>query len=356
MRFNLFCENLDSRAWVECVPNLSEGRDLRIIQLLVETIEKVHDVYVLHVDSSPDANRSVITFVGSPQSCAEAGFRLAEKAFHLIDMRKHQGVHPRIGALDVFPFIPLYNITMEECIALSKILAKRLGEELNVPVYLYGESATVPYRKALSSIRRGGYEKLREKLVHPLWSPDFGPKEFIPKSGAVVVGARKILIAYNINLNTKDVRIASAIAGMIRESGVKVKTSKGEIQTIPGLFKACKAIGWYLEKYGIVQVSTNLTDFRVTPPHTVYRACVSLAKSMGTQVTGSEVVGLIPLEAILSAGQFFYREEGVSENEESRLIEKAVQSLGLNDLYPFRPEQKILEYVFREKVQCKKEF
>lgn len=352
----MFCEDLDSSAWVECVPNISEGRNLQVIQSIVEVIEKVPNVYVLHVDSSSDANRSVITFVGSPPSCIEAGFRLAEKALELIDMRKHQGVHPRLGAVDVFPFVPLRNITMEECVVSSKQLAKRIGEELQVPVYLYGESATVPHRRELSSIRAGGYEKLKEKLADPLWHPDFGPSAFIPESGAVIVGARNILIAYNINLNTKDVRIASTIAGHIRESGIKRKTPKGEIQRVPGLFKACKAIGWYLEKYGIAQVSTNLTDFRLTFPHQVYEACRFLAHSMGVEVTGSEVVGLIPLEAILEAGRFFYSKQGKSETAESLLIESAIQGLGLNDLYPFRPEEKILEYVLQKKVLWREKF
>ncbi len=347
--------DFDSQALVECVPNVSEGRDRRIIQSMVEAIEKVHGVSVLHVDSSEDANRSVITFVGFPPSCVEAGFRLAEKVLQWIDMRKHQGIHPRMGALDVFPFVPLQHVTMDQCVALARELASRIGNALRVPVYLYGEAAFSPYRKELATIRKGGYEKLKEKLQDPAWKPDFGPREFIPESGAVIVGAREILIAYNINLNTSDVRIASTIAGRIRESGMKVKNPNGKVQSTPGLLKACKAMGWYLEKYGIAQVSTNLTNFRMTPPHQVYWVCKQLASSMGVEVTGSEVVGLIPLEALLEAGRFFFSQQGKLEKEESKLIEKAIHGLGLNDLYPFQPKEKILEYALKERLhQCKR--
>ncbi|HDQ46295.1 MAG TPA: glutamate formimidoyltransferase [bacterium] len=330
---------------VECVPNFSEGRDPEKIGRIASAIRSVPGILFLDVDSCRDANRTVMTFAGEPGAVLEAAFRSVRTAAEVIDMRSHRGAHPRIGAADVCPLVPLTDMTLSECSDLSRILGKRIADELNIPVYLYEAAAVRPERRRLADIRRGGYERLREKLEDPAWFPDFGEPVFNPQAGAASVGARNLLVAYNVNLDTKDARIAREIAGEIRASG-GIRRDRNSIRTrTPGLFKSCRAIGWMLEEEGRVQVSTNLTDFRETPPHVVFGACTEMAAARGVRVTGSEVVGLVPLEALRMAGR---HDLGLRSNDKGVadriLIRTAVETLGLNDLKPFDPERKILEY------------
>lgn len=330
---------------VECVPNFSEGRDLAKIEVITREIASCSGVTLLDVDPGKDTNRTVVTFVGSPEGVVEAAFRAIAKAAEVIDMSKHKGAHPRIGATDVCPLVPVSGVTMQECVELAHALGKRVGEELGIPVYMYEYAATKPERKNLANIREGEYEALPERIKLPEWKPDYGPAEFNPRTGATVIGAREFLIAYNVNLNTRDVRIAKEIAFAIRERGRTKKEADGTKVTIPGKFKECKAVGWYMENFGRAQVSINLTNYKVTPPHLVFDECCRLAQEMGARVTGSELVGLIPLEAMLAAGRHYLskqgRHTGVPDKE---LVHIAVLSLGLNDLYPFEPEKKIIEY------------
>jgi len=341
---------------IECVPNFSEGRDPAVIQQITDQIEGVDGVRLLDVDPGQATNRTVVTFVGSPAPVVEAAFRAAKKAAEVIDMRKHRGEHPRFGAIDVCPLVPVANITMEETVDLARKLGKRIGEELGIPVYCYECAAFHEPRRNLAYCRAGEYEGLKEKLTRAECKPDFGPAAFNPKSGATAVGARDFLAAYNVNLNTTSTRRANAIAFDIREKGRPkregnlitgkiVRDAQGNPVQIPGSLKCVKAIGWYIEEYGIAQISINLTNLSVTPLHVAFDECCKKAEARGVRVTGSELVGLVPLKAMLDAGRYFLKKQqrsvGVSDKE---LLKIAVKSLGLNDLYPFKPEAKIIEY------------
>jgi len=340
---------------VECVPNFSEGRDMAVIEKITSEIESTEGVKLLDVDPGKDTNRTVVTFIGSPDAAAEAAFKAIARAADVIDMSKHSGAHARMGATDVCPFVPVSEITMEECAELARRLGARVGEELGIPVYLYEHAASKPERRNLANIRAGEYEGLPDKLKEPDWKPDFGPVRFNRKAGATVIGAREFLIAYNVNLNTRDTKVAREIAFAIREKGRLKRDDDGEVVRDdsgkalrePGIFKACKAVGWYMEDFGRAQVSINLVDYKITPPHLVFDECSRLAGEMGARVTGSELVGLIPLEAMLMAGRYYLEKLGKTKGvPESELIHTAVLSMGLGDLYPFEPEKKIIEYQF----------
>ncbi|NLI24769.1 MAG: glutamate formimidoyltransferase [Bacteroidales bacterium] len=346
---------------IECVPNFSEGRDRRVIDEIASAISSVEGAHLLNIDPGKATNRTVITFAGSPEPVLEAAFRAVKKAMELIDMSKHHGEHPRFGATDVLPLVPVQGISMEETAELARALGKRIGEELSIPVYLYEHAASCPERKNLATVRAGEYEGLQAKLADPAWKPDFGPAVFLPRTGAIAVGARDFLIAYNINLNTTSTRRANAVAFDIREKGRPkregnpvtgkiVRDEQGNPVMIPGSLRHVKAIGWFIEEYGIAQVSCNLTNIRETPLHIVFEEACSKAEARGMRVTGSEIVGLVPLQSLLEAGKYFLQKQkrstGVSDEE---LIRIAVRSLGLNDLYPFRPEEKVIEYLLREK-------
>lgn len=341
---------------IECVPNFSEGRDLRILDEISAAISSTEDVRLLHRDPGKATNRTVFTFVGHPEAVVEAAFRAISVAGRLIDMRQHQGEHARMGATDVCPFIPISGISMEDTVAYSRKLAKRVGEELNIPVYLYESSATHPGRKNLADIRAGEYEGLPAKLQDPYWKPDFGPAVFHPQSGATVIGARPFLVAYNINLNTSSVRLANSVAFDVREAG-RVKreghpiTGKilcdedGQPLRIPGTLKAVKAVGWYIKEYKTAQISMNLTDLTQTPLHIAFDEVVRAANARGIRVTGSELVGLVPLACLLDAGRYFLRKMGRSEGvSEKELIDCAVRTMGLSELAPFIPDERIIEY------------
>ena len=340
---------------VECVPNFSEGRDMAVIDRITGEIESTEGAKLLDVDPGKDTNRTVVTFIGSPDAVVEAAFKAIARAAEVIDMSKHNGAHPRMGATDVCPFVPVSEITMEECAELARRLGARVGEELGIPVYLYEHAASVPERQNLANIRAGEYEGLPDKLKDPAWKPDFGPARFNAKAGATVIGAREFLIAYNVNLNTRDTRVAREIAFTIREkgrlkrddSGQVIRDDSGKALKEPGIFKACKAVGWYMEDFGRAQVSINLVDYKITPPHLVFDECCRIAGEMGARVTGSELVGLIPLEAMLTAGRYYLEKLGKTKGvPESELIHTAILSMGLGDLYPFEPEKKIIEYQF----------
>lgn len=339
--------------WVECIPNFSEGRDPAKIQEITRVIEETEGVKLLDVDSGRDTNRTVVTFIGTPDAAMEAAFKAIRRASEVLDMSGHHGEHPRMGATDVCPFVPVSGISMEECAALARNLGKRVGDDLKIPVYLYEEAASSPQRKNLADVRSGEYEGLPDKLKDPNWKPDFGPAKFNPRTGATAIGAREFLIAYNINLNTRDVHIAREIAFLIRETGrikrdkdgTAIQDSEGNALREPGKFKAVKAVGWYMEAFGRAQISINFINYRITPPHLVFDECCRIALSMGARVTGSELVGLIPLEALLQAGRHYLKRMGKSTGvPEAELIHTAVLSLGLNDLYPFDKEKKIVEY------------
>ena len=341
---------------VECVPNFSEGRDAGVIEQIASEIRSTEHVKLLDVDPGKDTNRTVVTFIGTPEGVLEAAFKAIAKAASVIDMRTHKGAHARMGATDVCPFVPVSGVTMEECAELARKLGNRVGSELGIPVYLYEEAAADPKRKNLAHIRQGEYEGLSEKLKDRDWRPDFGPAEFNPRSGATVIGAREFLIAYNINLNTRDVRIAREMAFDMRETGRAKKDASGAVIRdehgapvhTPGKFKACKAVGWYMEDFGRAQISMNLINYNITPPHAVFDECARLAEALGVRVTGSELVGLIPLEAMLQAGRHYLTKQGKTTGvPESELIHIAVLSMGMSDLYPFEPEKKIIEYQFK---------
>ncbi len=340
---------------VECVPNFSEGRDMAVIEKITSEIESTEGVKLLDVDPGKDTNRTVVTFIGSPDAVVEAAFKAIARAAEVIDMSKHSGAHARMGATDVCPFVPVSEITMEECAELARRLGARVGEELQIPVYLYEHAASTPERRNLANIRAGEYEGLPDKLKDPAWKPDFGPARFNKGAGATVIGAREFLIAYNVNLNTRDTKVAREIAFTIREKGrlkrdgdgKVVRDDSGKALREPGIFKACKAVGWYMEDFGRAQVSINLVDYKITPPHLVFDECSRIAGEMGARVTGSELVGLIPLEAMLAAGKHYLEKLGKTKGvPESELIHTAVLSMGLGDLYPFEPEKKIIEYQF----------
>jgi glutamate formiminotransferase/formiminotetrahydrofolate cyclodeaminase len=341
---------------IECVPNFSEGRDLDIIRQIRTAIESVEGISLLDVDPGASTNRTVVTFAGSPEAAVEAAFRGIQKAAELIDMRKHKGAHPRMGATDVCPFIPINNVSWEEAVGCAHKLARRVGEELKVPVYLYEKAARDSSRTNLSVIRAGEYEGFFEKIKDPAWKPDFGPSVFNEKSGGTVIGAREFLVAYNANLNTRAVRRANAVAFDVRENG-RIKTEDGTPQgkpvldengepvRIPGLLKHVKAIGWYVEEYGMAQVSMNLTNLDATPLHAAFEACNDSAHKRGLRVTGSEIVGMVPKKCLLDAGRYFLRKQNWSEGaSEEELIATAVHSMGLDELKPFNPKEKIIEF------------
>lgn len=345
---------------IECVPNFSEGNDLSIIKQITDQIESVEGVKLLNVDPGKATNRTVVTFVGEPQAVIDAAFLAIQKAGELIDMSKHKGEHPRMGATDVCPLIPIAGISMEETAEYAQKLGERVGKELHIPVYLYEAAQKNPDRKNLSVIRAGEYEGFFKKIKLPEWKPDFGPAEHSVRSGSTVIGARDFLVAYNINLNTTSTRRANAIAFDVREAGrVKregnpvtgkiVTDAQGNPVHIPGSLKSVKAIGWYIEEYGVAQISMNLTNIAVTPVHIAFDEVCKRATERGLRVTGSELVGLIPLKAMLDAGEYFLQKQqrstGVSEKE---LIKIAVKSLGLDELAPFKPEERIIEYLLKD--------
>lgn len=345
---------------IECVPNFSEGNDLGIINQITAEIEATEGVKLLNVDPGKATNRTVVTFVGTPNAVVEAAFKAIKKAGELIDMRKHKGEHPRMGATDVCPLIPISNISMEETAQYAQQLAQKVGSELNLPVYLYEEAQADKKRSNLSVIRAGEYEGFFKKIKDPNWKPDFGPNEFDALRGATVIGARDFLVAYNVNLNTTSTRRANSIAFDVREAGrVKregdpitgkiVTDEHGNPVSIPGTLKAVKAIGWYIEEYGIAQISMNLTNINITPVHVAFDEVCKKANERGIRVTGSEIVGLIPLKAMLDAGKYFLekqqRSTGVSEKE---LIKIAVKSMGLDELSPFNPSERIIEYLLND--------
>ncbi|WP_462254758.1 glutamate formimidoyltransferase [Ferruginibacter sp.] len=337
---------------IECVPNFSEGNDLNIIKQITDEIEKVEGVRLLNVDPGKATNRTVVTFVGEPNAVIEAAYLAIKKAGELIDMSKHKGEHPRMGATDVCPLIPIANISMEETAVYAQQLAKRIGE-LQLPVYLYETAQPKKERSNLSVIRAGEYEGFFKKIKLPEWKPDFGPAEFDAKRGATVIGARDFLVAYNINLNTTSTRRANAIAFDVREAGRNIETDGKKINQ-PGTLKSVKAIGWYIEEYGVAQISMNLTNINITPVHIAFDEVCSKATARGIRVTGSELVGLIPLKALLDAGKYFLQKQqrsiGVSENE---LIKIAIKTMGLDELQPFKPEERIIEYLLAEKASSK---
>ncbi len=348
---------------IECVPNFSEGRDITVIKQITDEIETVEGVKLLDVDPGKATNRTVVTFVGTPEAVVEAAFLAIKKASEVIDMRKHQGEHPRFGATDVCPFVPIANITMEETVVYARKLAKKAGEELNIAIYCYEFAAFENKRKNLANCRSGEYEGLKKKLQNPEWKPDFGTIDFNAKSGATAVGARNFLVAYNVNLNTTSTRRANAVAFDVRENGrVKreggkitgkiIKDKNGKTLRISGSLKKVKAIGWYIEEYGIAQISMNLTDITVTPVHKAFDEVENKARMRGIKVTGSELVGLIPLQAMLDAGKYFLKKQkrslGISEDE---IIKIAVKSLGLDELKPFVPKERIIEYLLDENTK-----
>ena len=341
---------------IECVPNFSEGRDLDVIRQITGTIESVDGVSLLDVDPGATTNRTVVTFVGSPKAAVEAAFRAIQKAAELIDMRKHKGAHPRMGATDVCPFVPVSNVSWEEAVACAKQLGRRVGDELNIPVYLYEKAANDKSRSNLSVIRAGEYEGFFEKIKDPAWKPDFGPAVFNEKSGATAIGAREFLVAYNVNLNTKAVRRANSVAFDVREQG-RIKTedgtpsgkpvldANGRPAHISGMLKHVKAIGWYVEEYGIAQVSMNLTNIEETPLHAAFDACAEAAGKRGLRVTGSEIVGMVPKKCLVDAGRYFLRKQKLSEGAaEEELIDIAIRSMGLSELKPFDPKEKVIEF------------
>ncbi|HEY1047011.1 MAG TPA: glutamate formimidoyltransferase [Bacteroidia bacterium] len=346
---------------IECVPNFSEGNNPEIIKQITNAIESVEGVMLLHVDMGKATNRTVVTFAGEPAKVVEAAFLGIQKAAELIDMRQHKGEHPRMGATDVCPLVPVSGISMEECAEWSKVLGKKVGTELKIPVYLYEEAQSNKNRSNLSIIRGGEYEGFVEKIKLPEWQPDFGPAELPLKHGATVIGARDFLIAYNINLNTKSTRIANRIAFDVREagrvkregnpiSGKVVTDANGEPVRIPGTLKSVKAIGWYIEEYGMAQISMNLTNYKITSVHQAFDEVCRKGEERGVRVTGSELVGLVPLQPLLDAGKHYLGKQGRSKGvSESELIEIAVQSLGLNQLGVFNPEERIIEYVLKDK-------
>lgn len=342
-----------SNAIIECVPNFSEGRNMEIIKQITDEAEKVAGVSLLDVDPGKATNRTVVTIVGSPEAVIEGAFQAIKKAAELIDMSQHTGEHPRMGATDVCPLIPVSGIDMEDVVVFANKLAKRVGEELGIPAYLYEYAAKEDYRRNLADIRSGEYEGIADKITKPEWKPDYGPAKFNPKTGNTAIGARDFLIAYNINLNTTSTRRANAVAFDVREKGrtkkdenmKPVKDADGNPVIEPGLLKCVKGIGWFIEEYGIAQISMNLTNMQVTPLHTVFDTVCERATARGLRVTGSELVGLVPLEAMVEAGKYFLRKQnrsiGVGEAE---LVRIAIKSMGLDELGEFDPQKKIIEY------------
>ena len=351
---------------VECIPNFSEGRDASKIKEITDSIESVDGITLLDVDPGSDTNRTVVTFIGNPEAVEKAAFLAIKTASRVIDMTQHQGTHSRIGATDVCPFVPIKDFSDKDCIQLSKNVAKRVGNELNIPIYLYEKSAKKQYRSSLPDIRKGEYESLSKKLNDPKWKPDYGPRKFNAKTGATIIGSRDFLIAYNINLNTKDKRLATDIAFEIRESGRSkripnpkspnlldgqiVRNPDGSPVKIPGMFKDVKAVGWYIDTFKQAQISINFNNYKVSTIHDVFDAACRLAEQRGLRVTGSELVGLVPKEALLMAGKHYLKKQnkslGVPEDD---IIDTAIMSLGLNDVVPFDPDQKVIESVIKIK-------
>ena len=343
---------------VECVPNISEGRDPAVIEAVTSVIAEVDGVHLLDVDPGADTNRTVITFIGSPAGVAEAAFRVVKRAAELIDMTRHSGAHPRHGATDVCPFVPVRGVTMDECVEIARAVGRRIGEELEIPVYLYEEAATSTFRRNLANVRKGEYEALGDKLGTDDWAPDFGPNAWnthTRRTGATNVSARGFLVAYNVNINSLSKKIAQNIALDIKEAGraqrdengVLVKDDKGENILVPGPYRleACKAVGWVIPEYQRAQVSMNLVNTAVTKPHQAFEACRKSAQDRGVRVTGSELVGLIPEGDMIAAGKHFLREAGQSAGiPKAMIIETAIQSMGLRELTPFDPAEKIIEY------------
>ncbi|RPJ69135.1 MAG: glutamate formimidoyltransferase [Acidobacteria bacterium] len=341
---------------VECVPNFSEGRNRAVVDAIADVIKGVAEVKLLDVDPGADTNRTVYTFVGPPEAVADAAVKAAHKAYELIDMSRHHGAHPRIGAMDVCPIVPISGVTMDECVEIARGIGRRIGDELQLPVYFYEYAATSEQRRSLADIRAGEYEGLERKLKDPAWLPDAGPARFDPRFGAPVVGAREFLIAYNVNLNTRDRKLANEIALTIRENGRLARDAKGNVVAdekgnqvrTPGRLKAVRAIGWYIEQYRQAQVSINLINYKTTPLHVVFETVREEAEKLGLIVTGSELVGLMPLLPLVEAGRFYLRKQGKSAGAPEReVVETAVRSLGLDQLAPFDAEKKVIEYQFR---------
>ncbi|MDP8321293.1 MAG: glutamate formimidoyltransferase [Candidatus Stygibacter australis] len=341
---------------VECVPNFSEGKDQSILDAIAASINTVKGVTLLDVDPGESTNRTVFTMVGSPDLVVDAAFEAIKKAAELIDMSKHTGAHPRFGATDVCPFIPVSDMTMDECVELARKLGKRVGEELQIPVYLYEYAASKPEWQNLAEVRKGEYEGLAGRAGKPEWQPDFGPHTFNAKSGALAIGAREFLIAYNINLNSRDKKKAHDLALTIREKGRFAKNEKGKFikdkdgnkLREEGLFANCKAVGWYVDDFQRAQISINLTNYKITPPHIVLEKVRELAVEKGIQITGSEIVGLLPKEAMLEAGKYYLNRLGECAGQpEKMILTTAVQSMGLDDLYKFQLDKKVIEYAIK---------
>ena len=344
---------------IECVPNFSEGRNSQTIDEIAQAISRVEGIRLVNIDPGRDTNRTVMTFIGEPERVIEAAFQAVARATQLIDMSKHHGEHPRIGATDVCPLIPVSGVSEEECIEWAKKLASRIGHELAIPVYLYAKAATRPEREKLPDIRQGEYEALERKLADPEFVPDFGPAAFNARSGATVVGVRDFMLAYNVNLNTRDRHLANDIAMTLRESGRAqrdrdgniIRNPDGSAVKIPGKLKFVQAVGWYIEQYGYAQVSMNLHNLSVTGIHTAFEAVCEEAGKRGLRVTGSELIGMVPRQTLIDAGLFYLRKQGkhigVSEAE---IVHTTVLSLGLNDTSPFKPQERIIEYAITEKA------
>jgi glutamate formiminotransferase / formiminotetrahydrofolate cyclodeaminase len=351
-------KSINMQQLIECVPNFSEGRDPSVLRQISDAIVSVEGVRLLHVDTGAAANRTVMTFVGAPEAVVEAAFRGIQKAAELIDMRHQTGEHPRIGATDVCPLVPIAHISLAETADWARQLAARVGRPLSIPVFLYEAAATRPERRNLAVIRSGEYEGLAAKLAHEDGQPDYGPAVFNAKSGATVIGARDFLAAYNVNLNTKDVAIAEAIAADVRESGRILKDADGKIQRDAngkpmrqaGMCKSVKAIGWFIEEFDLAQVSMNLTDFSVTPLHIAFEACCASAKKHGVQVIGSELIGLLPKRVLLEAGHYFARNNNRVFTSEMEVLSFAVDVLGLNHLKPFDPKERLIELLLDPSV------
>jgi len=356
-----FNNRLKMKKLIECVPNFSEGRDMSIIKQITDEIEKFDGVKLLDVDPGQATNRTVVTFVGEPDAVITAAFEAIKKATEIIDMSKHKGAHPRFGATDVCPLVPVAGITMDETVEYARQLAEKVGNELKIPVYCYENAAYSEERRNLANVRAGEYEGLPDKLLKPEWKPDFGPAEFLPSTGAVAIGARDFLIAVNFNLNTTSTRRANAIAFDVREKGRQrmvngkaVLDENGEQIWDAGTLKATKAIGWFIDEYGIAQVSMNITNIGITPLHIAFDEVDRAARNRGIKVTGTEIVGLVPLRTMIDAGKHYLTKQerslGISEKE---IIKIAVKSMGLNDLYQFKPEEKIIEYLIEDKAKKK---
>ncbi len=342
---------------VECVPNISDGRRPEVYEAAAKAAASAPGVTLLNVDPGAETNRTVITFVGEPEAVLEGAFRLTARAVELIDMASHYGAHPRLGAVDVVPFVPVAGVTMDECVALARRLGERVGRELGLPVYLYEAAASRPERRNLADVRAGEYEGLRERLADPEWRPDFGPAAFVPRSGATVIGARKFLVAFNANLNTLDKRLANRVALDVREKGRvrrdehgdPVLDERGHPVYDPGILKSVKAVGWVIPEFGCAQISMNLTDLDVTPLHVAFDTCDERARERGLRVTGSEIVGLIPKSALLDAGRHYLAQMGRSTGVPERsLLHVAMRSLGLSEVKAFAPAERIIEYRLAE--------